>query len=79
MPPVDPRIAAFTRELVGTVLKVGHRAISAGIGAALEAVGEVTEEADRRVKRGARAAKRMANTGETYAEARDDDFREEEE
>jgi len=73
MPPVDPRVAAIGREILQGALKIGYRAVAAGVGAALEAVGEITEEADRRVKRGARGAKRMAATGEPYRREEEED------
>ena len=53
---LHPAAAAVAREFI----RVTNRALSAAVAEGLKAVGEVTEEADRRVKRGARAAEKMA-------------------
>jgi hypothetical protein len=70
---VPPGLAAA----ISALGKIGYRAISAGVAEALKGVSEITGEADARVKRGARAAERMAKTGEPYhpdeEEEEDDD------
>jgi hypothetical protein len=51
--------------VVKTLGGIGYRALSAAVSTALKGVGEITEEIDRRVKRGSRAANKMAN-GQPY-------------
>ncbi len=52
--------------------RIGYRALSAGVAAALEGVSEITSEVDSRVKKGARAAGKMSK-GEPYTPEEDDD------
>jgi hypothetical protein len=72
---IPPEVRAAMRATVQTLGKIGYRAISAAVSTALKGVGEITEEVDRRVKRGSKAAEKMAN-GQPY-EGPDDESGEE--
>ena len=65
MADIPPQVRAAMRATVQTLGKIGYRAISAAVSTALKGVGELTEEVDKRVKRGSKAAERMAR-GEPY-------------
>jgi hypothetical protein len=69
---VPPEVRAAMRATVQTLGKIEYRAISAAISTALKGVGEITEEVDRRVKRGAGAAEKMAK-GEPYRNPDDEE------
>lgn len=55
--PIPPEMQA----LFGAFRQMGGRVLAAGLSKALEEAGRFTEEVDRRIKRGARQASRMAN------------------
>jgi hypothetical protein len=63
---LPPGLAAALREGAMTLGRIGYRALSAGVAEALKGVSEITGEADARVKRGERAARKMADTGRPY-------------
>lgn len=62
---IPPEVRAAMRATVNTLGRIGYRAISAAVSTALKGVSELTEEVDKRVKRGSKAAERMAN-GQPY-------------
>jgi hypothetical protein len=72
MADIPPEVRAAMRATVNTLGRIGYRAISAAISTALKGVGEITQEVDRRVKRGAGAAEKMAR-GEPYQNPDDSD------
>ena len=64
---LPPGFAAALRQAAMTAGRIGYRALSAAVAEGLRGVSEITAEADARVKRGARAAERMAKTGGPYS------------
>jgi hypothetical protein len=71
-PKIPPAVASAAREVFSTLGRIGYRALSAGVAEALRAGSEITTEIDARVKRGARAARNMAD-GKPYEPEEDDD------
>jgi hypothetical protein len=69
---IPPAVANAAREVFSALGRIGYRAISAGVAEALKAGSEITSEIDARVKRGERAARKMAN-GQPYEPEGDDD------
>jgi hypothetical protein len=63
---LPPGFAAALREAAMTAGRIGYRALSAAVAEGLRGVSELTSEADARVKRGARKAREMADTGKPY-------------
>jgi hypothetical protein len=53
------------REIILAIGKIGYRSIAAAVSTGLKGLSELTEEVDRRVKRGERAAAKMAE-GKPY-------------
>ena len=72
---LPPGFAAAFRKAAMTAGRIGYKAISAAIAEGLRGVSEITAEADARVKRGARAAERMRDTGGPYKPEDSDDER----
>ena len=64
---IHPGFAAAFRQAAMTAGRIGYKALSAAVAEGLRGIGELTAEADARVKRGARAAERMAKTGGPYS------------
>jgi hypothetical protein len=70
---LPPGVASALREAMMTAGRIGYRALSAAVAEGLKGVSEITAEADARVKRGARKAREMADTGKPYNRDDEDD------
>jgi hypothetical protein len=61
----------IAKSLLMTIGRIGYRSVAAGISTALKGLGEISTEIDARIKRGERAAQKMAN-GEPYRSEEDE-------
>jgi len=68
---LPPEFARAMAGLGAELSRVGGQVLAAGVARALEEVSKVTEEADRRIKRGARQATRVAH-GEPFKPEEDE-------